>query len=315
MPMKYAIVCQIKDERLYVEEFAEYHLNLGFDDIFFFEDYGSVSHKDLFENNPHVHINTLEDVGVANYWGTTTQIHLYNIMLHRFKSEAKYDWVAFIDVDEFIVFDKGYNLDKLAKEFDDYAGVWLAWKMYDANGHIKRPEGKVMDNYTHAVEETWNHIIDGDGCKWNKKSFVNIKKANSWINIHEIDGGCDVEFNDDIKAWKIFKKAWINHYFSKSWEDFCNGVQHRGNMANSCRSYDSFFRQNEDLRPLAMKLINEQRYIHSIDLMWLSHRFGILSGGNLVDIEYTEQQLKDKNYTVESINKDIDLIVIEKGTS
>ena len=37
----------IKDEFEYLKEWCEYHLNLGFDKIFLFEDFESKSHKEL----------------------------------------------------------------------------------------------------------------------------------------------------------------------------------------------------------------------------------------------------------------------------
>ena len=88
-----------------------------------------MSHKDIFEDNPHVHVKTIKETGVENYNGTRTQGALYNKLLADFKREGKYDWVAFIDVDEFVDFEEGYNLERLCNEFKDTTGVWLAWKM------------------------------------------------------------------------------------------------------------------------------------------------------------------------------------------
>jgi hypothetical protein len=117
-----------------------------------------VSHKDIFEDNPNVHVCTIAEAGVPNYHGTGTQRALYKKLLNDFKSEGKYDWVAFIDVDEFIMFDDDYDLEKLCSEFLDCTGIWLAWKMYNANGHIKRPVGSVIENYQNHLRKsrtTW----------------------------------------------------------------------------------------------------------------------------------------------------------------
>ena len=52
----------IKDEREYIEEFIRYHLNLGIDHIFIFEDIGSVSHKDIVDkiSTDRVTLNSID---------------------------------------------------------------------------------------------------------------------------------------------------------------------------------------------------------------------------------------------------------------
>lgn len=282
--MKTCIVCQIKNERLYVKEWVDYHLNLGFDHIFLYEDYGSESHADLLEDYSNVDVIPMKDTGIENYYSTITQKVLYKSKLKELINNKEYDWVAFIDVDEFIVFEEGYNIEKLCEEFKDYAGVWMAWKMFDANNHIKRPEGKVMDNYTHVLEDRNNfHQVDCN--QWNKKSFVNLHKADSFNNIHIINGGIDTNYNNNQHAPVVYSKVWINHYFSKSWEDYCYRMQTKGNMGNFWRDYDLFFKQNPSLVPQMRKLINSIRYIHIDRTMYISKKLGIINGGNIDTIK------------------------------
>jgi len=47
--MKTAICTQIKNSRRYIKEWADWHLAQGISKIYLFEDYGSESHKDIFE--------------------------------------------------------------------------------------------------------------------------------------------------------------------------------------------------------------------------------------------------------------------------
>jgi hypothetical protein len=127
---------------------------------------------------------------------------------------------------------------------------------------------------------------------WNKKSLVNLHVAKYWCNIHQIADGCDVLHNGNISAQKVFEKAWINHYFSKSWEDYCIRIQSRGNMNNSIRSYDQFFIQNPELLPRMRELIEKERYKHAKCTMYLSRRMGLISGGNIDIIK----QIEDGTY-------------------
>ena len=42
----------IKDEIEYLDEFLKYHIDLGIDHIFLFEDYNSLSHKEITDKYP-----------------------------------------------------------------------------------------------------------------------------------------------------------------------------------------------------------------------------------------------------------------------
>lgn len=277
----------IKDECRYVKEFADWHLSLGFNKIYFFEDYDSKSHKNLFENNENVEVKTLKEYGIKNFKGTFRQYFLYK----KFAEESKgyYDWVAFIDVDEFIVFDKDYTLEKFLKEYENYPAVYLRWMMYGANGHIKRPNGKVMDVYTKPTMEEDCYVY-GKG-KWSKKSFVNINKYRGFDNIHIATGGVHTDYTSDYDMLGSFDKAHINHYHSKSWEDYCERIFKRGNMSNQFVSLDLFFVLNKDLERYKNDLINSVRMFHTQRTMWISKDAGIISGGNISIIN----KLKHKN--------------------
>ena len=267
--------------------------------MFLYEDYGSVSHKDLVEKYEHVHLYTIQEVGIKNYHNSRTQHNLYHKLLYDFKKNMEYDWVAFFDVDEFLVFDKGYDLETLCDEFKDYAGVWLAWKMYNACGHIKRPKGKVIDSYPYAFDEkSWMCLDSTNGNQfiWNKKSIVNLHKAQTWYNIHEIKGGCDVEFSQNIFKAKVFKKAWINHYFTKSWEDYCERMQSRGNMRNDLRTFDQFFLQNPELMYKKKELIEKERKNHLSGNMYISRDMHIISVGN-IDLWFEVQENHKRKYS------------------
>jgi len=198
-----------------------------------------------------------------------------NYFLAKLAKEGEYDWCLLTDIDEFLVFEEGYDLKKLCEEFKDYSGILLPWKMYNANGHIKRPEGKVMDNYTNVID------TDVDSIKWVKKSFVNIRKGERMENNHHIKNGVDAEFKKGTENPKIFKKAWLNHYFTKSWEDFKERMLIRGNMGNDFRNFDNFFDQNPELKDMEEDLLKEVRFKRTNNVHYISRKKRLISGGNI----------------------------------
>jgi len=78
-----------------------------------------------------------------------------------------------------------------------------------------------------------------------------------------------------------FEKAWINHYYSKSWEDYLDRIFARGNMNNNLRCLDLFFSVNPDMLPMKEKLVNEQRFKKTASTMWISRDMKIICGGNV----------------------------------
>lgn len=283
--MRTCIHTLVLNEHLFIKEWVDYHLNLGFDTIFIYEDYGSKSHKDIFKDYDSVVIRSIKDTNINKeyYNSCTGQIQCMKLFLKELKNNNEYDWCLFCDCDEFLMFEDGYDLYKLLNEFKDYAGIWLAWKMYNANGHIKRPTGNVVDNYTNVIEFK-DRGIDGN-TSYNKKSFVNIKLAKDFKTNHIIFGGVDTEFNNKDNAKKTYSKAWLNHYFSKSWEDFCDRMINRGNMGNSNRNFDQFFKMNPEMKNMRDILIKSVRYKHMNNVQYISKNKKLISGGNVHTIK------------------------------
>ena len=58
--MKTAICALIKDEHLFLEEWIEWHLGLGFDAIHLFEDKGSKSHEEICAKYSNVYLRRYE---------------------------------------------------------------------------------------------------------------------------------------------------------------------------------------------------------------------------------------------------------------
>lgn len=286
--MTTAICCIIKDEQAFIREFVEYHLALGIDHIYLFEDYGSRSHAPQVGDLPRCTLRTLGGYGIEYVSGSARQYNLYE----KFLAEAPMsgiNWVLFNDVDEFMMFEDGWDLARLTEEYKDVPAVWLSWKNYGACGRIKKPECGVMEAYPYPAAGK----PDKSEC-WNFKSLVNTAKCSHMATLHEAEGGVHTDGATDRMAPQSYKKAWLNHYFTKSWEDYCDRMLQRGNLSNSYRSFDNFFLVNPDMLPMRDELLAQIPRQKGASSMWISKELGLIFGGNLADIEYIENQLKTK---------------------
>lgn len=199
--MNVALVCIAKNEDNYIEEWIQYHLYLGFDHIF------------IYENDWRCNIDS-SLVTKIPFDGLGMQENAYNHFLKYYNNE--YDWVAFFDVDEFLVLKKQDDVKIFLQDYNDYNGVAINWYIFGDN-NLNEPNesysvlerftkrGRLMDNHVKCIVKT--NINDSYNIhNFRKTSVVNTNKD-------VIVGPFNKSKNDDI--------AQINHYFTKTikeWE-------------------------------------------------------------------------------------------------
>lgn len=286
-----AILAIIKDEQAYLKEWIDYHLSIGFDRIYLYEDYYSTSHKNIVCGYDKVTLTPLKDYGIEYTVSAKKQRLLYIKWLEEHKELGDVDWVLPIDIDEYLCFEDGYDLQKLLSEYTDYPAIWLCWKLYNAGGHKTRKP----DNLTHFeyYTQTYDAFILHDKIEWMIKSFVNVAKYEGFKTLHQAIGGVYTDYTNDLtRDTMCYQKAWLNHYFCRSWEDYCWRMQKRGNQHNNFRTYDDWFRANPDFASEERAMLESVRYIKLQSTYILSRKYKLISGGNVGAIERLKQKLK-----------------------
>lgn len=283
-----SIICAIiKNEQKFIREWALHYLNIGFGRLYIFEDYDSDTHKEQLQDLIDEGKVVLNSLGETKFIpldkGTIIQRNLYAKMFDMCKTgEIDAEWIGFFDSDEFLMFEDGWDLNRLEKEFENEPGILLSWKVYGANGHIQSPDGNVVDNYTTHMPEGFR--LDW-GLEWNVKSLVNVKNCTAERHIHVFEG-CVMTNHEPLQDDLVFDKAWINHYYTKSWEDYLNRIFQRGNHHNNFRCLDKFFKCNPDIpEDKKVEMIMQQRNRHAHSTMWISRELKIISGGNIARLE------------------------------
>lgn len=113
-------------------------------------------------------------------------------------------------------------------------------------------------------------------------------------HIHAFNGCVKTNGSPDIFSELVFDKAWLRHYYSKSWEDYLNRIFARGNMQNNFRCLDKFFKVSPEFANQRLQMIEEQRYRHAIGTMWISREEYIISGGNKRHLEELTNRIYKK---------------------
>ena len=237
------ILTIIKNEQQYLEEWIKYHLNLGINHIFIFEDINSDSHKEITDKYKNVSLISVEQLNVEKY----IQGYYMKHGLQYIKDNYNYDWCFVIDIDEYITPETGIH--NIMQQFKDYDAVILQWQNYGANGLIYKPDYKdkgIIETYTKEFG-----ISPKDGESKSVKTVYNLHTYNKdlFISVHTPSKKvkwCKTNFGTDIKEI-VYDKVYLRHYFTKSFEEYVWKVYVRGMFSKKYRNYDDFFITNPDM--------------------------------------------------------------------
>jgi hypothetical protein len=109
------------------------------------------------------------------------------------------------------------------REYEQYPAVTVNWHFFGSSGHQKRPEGLVIENYLQCHDSLNRHV----------KSIINPRRAFLNVNSHYwIYRGWQQAVDENrqevlgsFNQPPTGSRLRINHYYSKSAEDFlvkCN---------------------------------------------------------------------------------------------
>lgn len=229
--MKVSLVCIAKNEDHYIEEWINYHKKIGFDDIFIYQNDWSCSYES-------------EGVHKIEFDGQGLQREAYNNFLINYK--GRYDWVAFFDVDEFIVLKKHTNIKQFLNDYTDFDAVAINWVLFGNNGlHEVDSEWSLIKRFTKRRSSSDDHIkciIRGD-----KDLIMDVHNPlTPWVDCEKIPGKGHFNKNGSIEI------AQINHYFCKTKTEFVEKIQRgRADDSTLIRSMDEYehynFNEIEDL--------------------------------------------------------------------
>lgn len=134
-----ALVCIAKNEDHYIDEWIEYHLKLGYDRVFVYQNDWKM-HDSKYEKSENVVWLTIN--------GKQQQFNAYNNFLQIYSNQ--FDWVSYFDVDEFLVLRKHTSIKEFLEPFRKCCAVSINWKIFGSNGHldVKDNNYSVINRFT-----------------------------------------------------------------------------------------------------------------------------------------------------------------------
>lgn len=213
--MERLAICAIfKNEAPYLLEWIHYHRMVGFDHFVLYDNDSTddgVARIAASVHAPHVE--------VIRWPPRPGQLVAYRDFIANHAS--RFDWVAFIDIDEFIVPLETASVRDLLVRYGGFSAVLMNWLVFGSSGHDRRPDGPVLENYTQRLPERWKvnrHV----------KTLARVADLlGIGINAHAFrlrHGACNPLSrpvpNVAIQPAPCHARLVINHYLTRSREDW-----------------------------------------------------------------------------------------------
>ncbi|UGS35705.1 glycosyltransferase family 92 protein [Capillimicrobium parvum] len=145
-------ICAIaKDEGPYIAEWAAYHHLIGFDPIVVYD------HES--RDDTAAVLERLHAAGLAERipWSVAPdvkpQLAAHADGIARLAGRA--EWIAFIDLDELLVFERHDSVQAFVEQFGALGSIAMNWKMLGSAGHEQRTPGLVIERFDRCAERSY----------------------------------------------------------------------------------------------------------------------------------------------------------------
>jgi glycosyltransferase involved in cell wall biosynthesis len=225
--MKSAVCLIVRNEARDIAEWIAFHALAGFDTQIIFDN-GSDDGTDRIiqaaSRQYDIRFHSWENRSAA------AQTLAYEAACTAYKLE--FDWIAFIDSDEFLVTAAGEPVNQFLARYDGWSAIAVNWAVYGANGHTDYPPGLVTESFTRRADTVFfeaRHVksiirprlargcpnphyfhmsehIDGHYCDPSGHYML-------WVRSPETPGGV---LRGVSRAMPDYTHCRINHYFTRS---------------------------------------------------------------------------------------------------
>ena len=145
---KLVIVTMTLNAEDYIQEWLDFHLSQGVEHFYIYDQQSSDSTHEKLQK--YIQGGLVSLIIWPNAFGMGSQILLYAHAISSYWQDCR--WMSLTDIDEFLYpTDEKTVVDALQK-LDAYSGIYLHWKSFGPSGHITKPTGYVIRNYTQMAK-------------------------------------------------------------------------------------------------------------------------------------------------------------------
>ena len=270
--MKTAVCLVVRDEARNIEEWIAFHALAGFDTQIIFDNGSTDGTADRVQAATRQYDIRFHD------WqnrSAASQVLAYDAACTAYQLE--FDWIAFLDSDEFLVTPSAEPVNQFLARFDGFSAVAVNWAVYGANGYEDFPPGLVVESFTRRADATFfpaRHV----------KSIIRPRLAERCVNPHyfamreDMDGHyCDAHgrymlwlrapeapggvMRGVSRAPPDYQSCRVNHYFTRSRAHFLAKLRRGYPSDVAVRKLEEFdeYNRNEVEDPVAARDLDALR--------------------------------------------------------
>lgn len=246
----YSSICLLaKDENEYINEWLNWHINVcKFDHIYIYDNESKIP---LINSINKEYLNYCTFINWnSDMYKDNMQVECYHHFIFNYRKDNY--WTAFIDADEFIRINDGRCINDFLKEYEDYNGIYVLWLMYNANGQIKKENGLVRERFTEYKMcdrklSNGKCIIKPNEFRFMGAHFPFVRRnfSHNYRIVYSNKERCD-PYDDHTKG--PIDTIVVDHYFTKSYEEWKEKLKRGSCDPNYIREYDEFFEYNPEMK-------------------------------------------------------------------
>lgn len=254
---KYVVsVCGLfKDEGEFLKEWIDYHLIIGVDHFYLYNNNSTDDYLNVL--TPYIQKGIVDLVDWPHKF---PQMAVYKDCLERHREDT--EWIAYIDIDEFVCPIYEDNIKKWLKPYEKYPSVLIYWKVFGTSGALEHDNDKlVIEQYTNAYDRLMNMGKYFLNTSYHFPVFNSPHLIYAYIKL-----GLFTFRIPPVNEYRKFVCAGLhrisfctekvsiqlNHYWSKSYATF---------LKNKIRRSDVFSDENEKYNKESLLIPNERKCI------------------------------------------------------
>lgn len=265
--IKLAVGAIVKNEYPYLLEWIAFHKLQGVSRFYIADNDSSDCTTELLKSLDaigEVKLLPFDSIGK-----TPGQLRAYSTILEKYNHE--FDWVAFIDADEFILpEDEGVKFSEFLKTVpNDVGAVALNWAIYGSSGHKSFSDNLTVERFSGRAEKDFhlnNHFKSvvsraaSPAAPDNPHRFRlpdGLKFVHTNLELVKDHHKHGIKVSNDV-VWDAFR---LNHYNIRSSDEFFERKATRGLAdSNRIRDNEKFFHErdrNEVQDPISAQLLRQ----------------------------------------------------------
>ena len=252
--MKVLLCAIVKNENKYINEWLEHYKQLGFSKVILYDN------NDI--NGEQIKHNFGKFVQVIDYRGKHISVNIsVSLKNHGIQEQAyndcylnyasNYDWVAFFDIDEFLIIDNNLTINEFLSQdkFNNIDAIQFNWQIYGDNNQIEYSSKPVKERFTTLSLKQTQHVKTI--VRTNNQKFIAIPCHYAYLKTGNFSYPNGNRTKMGYKQPINYEGAHINHYYTKSIEEWIDrkynatsatGKDYLNNNIN--RRISEFFQHN-----------------------------------------------------------------------